>query len=191
MIDRQIVTGLAPYVLLEVAEAATGYSVKAMRRKIEEGIWQEGREWYKAPDGHVLISIEGYRKWVEQGPASRSRKNLSFVDQDGNPQRHTLTDDGGKPLPPTAANVKRAHRVAAEIREKVKHGLFVLSEYFSVNGGTVGAVTLGAQLDAWYGTLRKEHSTLAGYSSAIKFWKGAAFDREQPDARLGDRPLRW
>lgn len=115
---------------------------------------------------------------------------LSFVDQDGNPQRHTLTDDGGKPLPPTAANVKRAHRVAAEIREKVKHGLFVLSEYFSVNGGTVGAVTLSAQLDAWYGTLRKEHSTLAGYSSAIKFWKGAAFDRDQPEARLGERPLR-
>lgn len=116
---------------------------------------------------------------------------LSFVDGAGEPQRHTLKDDAGKPLAPTKANIARAHRVAAEIREKVRHGIFVLAEYFAADGTTtVGALTLGSQLDAWYGTLRKEHSTLAGYSSAIKFWKAASFDRNEPGRQLGARPLR-
>lgn len=64
----------APYVLLEVAAAATGYSVKAMRRKIEEGVWREGLEWVRAPDGHVMVSMEGYRRWVEQAAGSRRGK---------------------------------------------------------------------------------------------------------------------
>jgi integrase len=115
---------------------------------------------------------------------------LSFVDESGEPQRHTLTDDDGKPLAPTGANVKRAHRIAAEIREKVRHGIFVLAEYFPVKGGAVGPLTVGAQLDAWYGTLRMEHSTLAGYSSAVKFWKAARFDRDQPEEQMGTRALR-
>lgn len=56
----------APYVQIPLAAIITGYTEKAIRRKIEEGIWIEGREYRKAPDGHILISIEGYRKWVEQ-----------------------------------------------------------------------------------------------------------------------------
>jgi len=56
--------GAAPFVLIPLAAAITGYSEKAIRRKIEEGIWIEGREWIKAPDGHVMISIRGYEKWV-------------------------------------------------------------------------------------------------------------------------------
>ena len=35
--------------------------------KIEDGIWLEGREFRRAPDGHVLISLKGYQQWVEQG----------------------------------------------------------------------------------------------------------------------------
>lgn len=47
-----------------VMEAITGYSVKAMERKREEGKWVEGEQWIKAPDGNVLYSIEGYNKWA-------------------------------------------------------------------------------------------------------------------------------
>ena len=36
----------------------------------------------------------------------------------------------GKPLLPSAANVKHAHRVAAEIRDKIRLGTFVLYDYF-------------------------------------------------------------
>ena len=59
----------APYVLIPRAAEITGYSAKAIERKIERGQWREGLEWVKAPDGHRLISIEGYKKWAEQGRA--------------------------------------------------------------------------------------------------------------------------
>lgn len=55
----------ARYVLLELAHALTGYTVKAMERKIERGDWIEGQEWVRAPDGRILIDIVGYHKWVE------------------------------------------------------------------------------------------------------------------------------
>jgi hypothetical protein len=37
------VVGTARYVRLPLANLLTGYSVKAMERKIERGDWQEGR----------------------------------------------------------------------------------------------------------------------------------------------------
>jgi hypothetical protein len=43
----------------------TGYTEKAVRRKIEDGVWLAGRQFKKAPDGHVLICLEGYERWVE------------------------------------------------------------------------------------------------------------------------------
>jgi hypothetical protein len=59
----------ADYVTIPVAAAITGYSAKAIRRKIEAGVWLEGREFRRAPDGHVLISVKGYELWVERGRA--------------------------------------------------------------------------------------------------------------------------
>jgi hypothetical protein len=55
----------ARYVLLPLANALTGYTVKAMERKIERGDWPEGRVWKRAPDGHVMIDLVGYERWVE------------------------------------------------------------------------------------------------------------------------------
>jgi hypothetical protein len=55
----------ARYVLLHVATALTGYSVKAMQRKIERGDWAEGKVWRRAPDGRVMIDLTGYQKWAE------------------------------------------------------------------------------------------------------------------------------
>jgi hypothetical protein len=52
----------APYVTITVASSITGYSAKAIRRKIENGVWLEGREFRRAPDGHVLISLKGYQQ---------------------------------------------------------------------------------------------------------------------------------
>lgn len=53
------------YVQISRFEALTGYSEKAVRRKIEEGIWAEGKEYAKAPDGRILINLVGYHKWVQ------------------------------------------------------------------------------------------------------------------------------
>ena len=61
------VVGTARYVLLPLANLLTGYSVKAMERKIERGDWQEGKVWRRAPDGRIVIDVLGYQRWVE-GP---------------------------------------------------------------------------------------------------------------------------
>lgn len=101
--------------------------------------------------------------------------------------RRTLSVEG-KPLPPTAANLKYAHRLAAEIRERIRFGSFSLAEYFPADGDVGQPMTVGTQLDDWLAAQRLEASTSAGYSSAIRFWKAAVCDRR--GARLGDRPVR-
>jgi hypothetical protein len=65
--ESPVVVATARYVLLPLANLLTGYSVKAMERKIERGDWPEGKLWKRAPDGRVVIDIVGYHKWVE-GP---------------------------------------------------------------------------------------------------------------------------
>jgi hypothetical protein len=59
----------APYVTIPMAAAITGLTEKAIRRKIEDGKWVEGREFRRAPDGGVFISIKGFQQWVERAQA--------------------------------------------------------------------------------------------------------------------------
>ena len=67
MTDRELPPVVPParYVLLPLAELMTGYTVKAMERKIERGDWQEGKVWRRAPDGRILIDVQGFQRWVE------------------------------------------------------------------------------------------------------------------------------
>lgn len=44
----------------------TGYTEQAVRDKMHKGVWTEGMIWLKAPDGRILLSIEGYHEWVEK-----------------------------------------------------------------------------------------------------------------------------
>src|ERR1700733_10470762 len=74
--DVSIVVSTSRYVLLPLANLLTGYSVKAMARKIERGDWEEGKVWKRAPDGRILIDVLGYQRWVESpkpAVASHSR----------------------------------------------------------------------------------------------------------------------
>lgn len=64
----QLVTP-APYVTIPIASAMTGLTPKAIRRKIEEGKWLEGREYRRSPDGGVFVSIKGFVSWVESAAA--------------------------------------------------------------------------------------------------------------------------
>ena len=63
--ERPFVLAPARYVLLPLANLITGYSVKAMERKIERGDWVEGKVWRRAPDGRILVDLISYQKWVE------------------------------------------------------------------------------------------------------------------------------
>jgi hypothetical protein len=56
----------AAYVTIKLAATITGLTEKAIRRKIEEGKWLEGRE-YRRQDGGIYISMKGYAAWVERG----------------------------------------------------------------------------------------------------------------------------
>jgi integrase len=94
---------------------------------------------------------------------------ISFSFQ-GEPQRRTLCLNG-QPLLPTQANIKYARRIAGEIKDKIRLGVFSMAEYFP-EGGDVGDLPVAGQLDRWIGTQRLEKSTLAGYNSAVRFWKG-------------------
>ncbi|HKX40903.1 MAG TPA: DUF3596 domain-containing protein [Burkholderiaceae bacterium] len=108
---------------------------------------------------------------------------------DGVAQRKTLMV-GGEPMRPTAANIKRANAIGAEIRERIKYGTFVLADYFGPGGGDSGApVTVGVQLDTWLAAQRLEGSTLAGYSSAVNFWKAGKADKAGTTL-IGTLPLR-
>lgn len=66
-VQIELVRSAAPYVTIELAASLTGYTQLAIEKKIEKGVWVEGREWKKAPDGRRLISLEGYKRWVERG----------------------------------------------------------------------------------------------------------------------------
>lgn len=102
---------------------------------------------------------------------------LSFT-LDGKPYRRTL-ELNGRPLEPTHANVKHAHRLAAEIKDKIRLGVFSMAEYFPAFGDT-GSLTVSGHLEQWLETQRLESSTLAGYTSAAKFWTG----------HIGDKPVK-
>lgn len=99
---------------------------------------------------------------------------ISFTFE-GQPCRRTL-ELNGRPLPPTPANIKHAHRLAAEIKDKIRLGVFSMAEYFPVNGDT-GALTVAGQLERWLGAQRLEKSTLAAYGSAVKFWNAHIGDK--------------
>jgi hypothetical protein len=53
------------YVLIPVFCALTGYTPKAVQKKIEKRQWRVGQVVRKAPDGHVTIDLDAYEKWVE------------------------------------------------------------------------------------------------------------------------------
>lgn len=67
----------ARYVTIPLAAACTGLTEKAIRQKIHEGVWIEGREYRRAPDGRIYIDLPSVELWVEQGPGSKPARAAS------------------------------------------------------------------------------------------------------------------
>jgi hypothetical protein len=67
------VTQLQPhrFVRLPIFAAITGNTEKSAQEKISKGVWIEGREYIRAPDGHIHIDLKGYDRWLlrEREPA--------------------------------------------------------------------------------------------------------------------------
>lgn len=92
---------------------------------------------------------------------------------DGKQRKETVVTDG-LPIPPTPANLRYATRLAAEIRDKIRHGTFVYAEYFpaSRNANTGAGTTVADQLDLWLKLKTdKASSTLKGYRVAVEWWR--------------------
>lgn len=111
---------------------------------------------------------------------------LNFTYEGQRYRKTLLVND--KPLQPTVANRKYAARLSEEIQDKIRLGVFVMSEYFPASG-VVSGLSVGSQLDTWLSAQRIENSTKAGYTSAIKFWKAAPYD-DAKSGSMGDLPLR-
>ncbi len=54
----------ARFVSIALAATIIGITEKAIRRKIERGVWLEGKHWRKA-DGSIFIDTKAVEKWVE------------------------------------------------------------------------------------------------------------------------------
>lgn len=54
----------ARFVRIPLAAARTGYTEEAILTKVKRGVWLEGKEFVRAPDGNVLIDMEGYERWA-------------------------------------------------------------------------------------------------------------------------------
>jgi hypothetical protein len=53
------------YVTIGLAATLTGLSPKAIEAKIQGGVWLQGREYRKAPDGRLYVNVRGFEAWVE------------------------------------------------------------------------------------------------------------------------------
>lgn len=65
----QALVAPAPYVTIPLAATITGLTEKAIRRKIEDGKWIDGKQYRRSPDGGIFISVKGYQQWVESAAA--------------------------------------------------------------------------------------------------------------------------
>ncbi len=54
----------ARFVTVELAAAMMGLSEEAIRKRLQRGIWVEGKQFRKAADGRVWIDTEGIEAWV-------------------------------------------------------------------------------------------------------------------------------
>lgn len=41
----------------------SGYTEKALRGKIDTGVWVQGLHYFRAPDRHIIINIQEVEKW--------------------------------------------------------------------------------------------------------------------------------
>lgn len=66
---EMVVVAPADYMTIKGAAAALGMTELAIRKRIERGVWVEGREWRRSPDGRLWISMKGVKAWVEMATA--------------------------------------------------------------------------------------------------------------------------
>ena len=64
--EMQVAVASARYVTIALAAALHGYSVEAIETKIARGVWTEGREYRRAPDGRILVDMRGVAEVISK-----------------------------------------------------------------------------------------------------------------------------
>ena len=67
------------YVTIRKFSSESGYTEAAIRAKIQDGTWMKDYVWRKAPDGRILIDVEGYEAWVEMGKPPTAKQEGRFL----------------------------------------------------------------------------------------------------------------
>ena len=73
----QIAITSARHVTVALAAALHGYTVEAIETKIARGVWTEGREYRRAPDGRILVDMPGVERRVESQSQVVSRNGAA------------------------------------------------------------------------------------------------------------------
>jgi integrase len=150
------------YVLVAKFCAESGYSEKAVRRKIEEGIWVENHQFRRAPDGRIFIDIQGIERWVEGqlAPSSLSSIRLKFT-VNGTRCVETLA------LEPKPANIKAAERMLERIQAAIRAGVYRREDFFDTPGKATARQTFSDYADEWLKTIVVAKSTMRSYKTAL------------------------
>ncbi len=86
------------YLTIRKFSSESGYSEAAVRSKIQGDVWLKGQVWCHAPDGRVLIDVEGYEVWVQRGKSSAG--DLRKRDSARRPNQSIgMKADAGSPAP--------------------------------------------------------------------------------------------
>lgn len=69
-LNADYLTLLPKWISPERYAELAGTTEKAIERKRQEGVWREGIEWVKAPDGRIRINWRAIDLWIEGNPLS-------------------------------------------------------------------------------------------------------------------------
>ena len=65
----------------------SGYTESAIRSKIADGIFAEGKHYIKSPDGRIQFRVDEYIRWVESSSTATAFKSRSTGTQNATAQR--------------------------------------------------------------------------------------------------------
>jgi hypothetical protein len=63
-VPPSVMPRLTKFVTVPAFALIAGYTQKAVYRKIEDGVWRQDVHYVRAPDGRLLISLDGYESWA-------------------------------------------------------------------------------------------------------------------------------
>lgn len=66
---RSLPVTAARFVTVELFSAMTGLSPGAVHKRIERGVYLEGKQLRRAPDGRIWMDTKGHEQWVARETA--------------------------------------------------------------------------------------------------------------------------